>query len=284
MLTISAYAKITLTLEVLGRRADGYHEVATVLQAIDLRDTLCFEEQQGISLHCDHPSLGSLDNLAVRAAMLLQASAGSGKGASISLKKGIPIAAGLGGGATDAAVTLRALDELWELGLSLDQLLPLASRVSSDAAFFLYGGTALGQGRGERITPLPSLPPSWVVLLKPDIDVPYNKTERLYASLNPSHFSQGQFSERMVELLHQGGEIPSSSLFNTFEGVAFAAFPGLEGYWQRFSDRGADNIHLAGSGPTLFTLVKDKSRGEELYSSLKREGMEAYLVQTVARP
>lgn len=284
MLTISTYAKINLTLEVLGRRADGYHEVVTVLQAIDLRDTLCFEEHQGISLHCDHPSLSSSDNLAVRAARLLQESAGSRKGASISLKKGIPIAAGLGGGATDAAATLRALNELWELGLSLNQLLQLASMVSSDAAFFLYGGTALGQGRGERITPLPPLPPSWVVLLKPPIDVPYNKTERLYASLNPSHFSQGQFTERMVDLLHQGGEIPSSSLFNTFEMVAFAAFPGLEGYWQRFSALGAENIHLAGSGPTLFALVRDKSQGEELYRSLKREGLEAYLVQTVARP
>jgi 4-diphosphocytidyl-2-C-methyl-D-erythritol kinase len=249
MLTLFAYAKINLTLEVLGRRADGYHELMTVFQT---------------------------------AAGVLQEATGCSKGARISIKKGIPLAAGLGGGASDTAATLQALNELWQLSLSREQLLQLAAKVSSDAAFFLYGGTALGEGRGERITPLPPFPPSWVVLLKPPINVPDNKTERLYASLNPSHFASGQFSKSMVELLHRRGEVPSSSLFNTFEQVAFAAFPGLEEYWQRFLDLGADNVHLAGSGPTLFTLTRDRSHGEELYRSLSRKGLEVYLVQTVA--
>jgi 4-diphosphocytidyl-2-C-methyl-D-erythritol kinase len=119
-----------------------------------------------------------------------------------------------------------------------------------------------------------------VVLFVPPIDVPPGKTERLYACLNPSHFSEGQFTKRVVDLLHRGGEVPPSSLFNAFEMVAFAAFAGLEGYWQRFFGLGADNIHLAGSGPTLFTLVKDRAKGEELYRALRREGLEAYLVQT----
>ncbi len=282
MLTRFAYAKINLTLEVLGRRADGYHELMTVFQTIDLKDTLSFTEQPRISLECDHPRLKSPHNLAVKVAGLLQQAVGCSRGALISIKKDIPLAAGLGGGASDAATTLQALNQLWQLGLSREQLLQLAPRVSSDAAFFLYGGTALGQGRGEKITPLHPLPLSWVVLLKPPIDVPDNKTQRLYASLNPSHFTSGQFSQNMVELLHRGDEIPSSSLFNTFEQVAFDAFPGLEEYWQRFLDMGADSIHLAGSGPTLFTLARDKSQGEELYRSLIREGLEVYLVQTVA--
>lgn len=282
MLTLFACAKINLTLEVLGRRADGYHEVMTVLQAIDLKDTLSFEQQPEIILECDDPGLRSADNLALKAARLLQQEVGSRKGALISIKKGIPVAAGLGGSASDAAATLRALNELWGLGLSLSELLPLASRVGSDAPFFLHGGTALAQGRGEKVTPLPPFPPSWVVLLKPPVDVPFNKTGRLYASLNPSHYTQGQFSRRMVDLLHQGGEIPSSSLFNVFAGVASAAFAGLEQYRQRFLALGAEDVHLAGSGPSLFTLTRDKSHGEELCRSLSGEGLEVYLVQTVA--
>ncbi len=281
MLTLSAYAKINLTLEVLGRRADGYHEVSTVLQEIDLKDTLSFKEHRGISLDCDPPDLAQ--NLALDAARLLQEVASSQKGAAISIKRGIPVAAGLGGGASDAAATLRALNELWGLGLSLDQLLRLASRLSSDAAFFFYGGTALGEGRGERVTPLPPFPPSWVVLFRPPVAVPPRKTESLYASLDPSHFSEGQFTRRMVALLHQGGEPPPSSFCNTFEKVAFTAYAGMEGHWQRFYALGADNVHLVGAGPTLFTMVRDKAQGEGICRSLRREGLEAYLVQTMAR-
>ena len=99
--------------------------------------------------------------------------------------------------------------------------------------------------------------------------------------MNPSHFSAGQFTERAVGLLREGGEFPFYSLFNVFERVAFTAFPGLEEYWQRFSSLGAEHVHLSGSGPTLFTLVKDKAQGEGLCRSLKREGLEAYLVRTV---
>jgi len=283
MLTVFAYAKINLTLEVLGRRTDGYHQVATVLQEIDLKDTISFEEHRRISLDCDHPSLKSSQNLALQAARLLQEAAGSKKGASIFIKKGIPVTAGLGGGASDAAATLQALNQLWELGFSRHQLSELASRLGSDTAFFLYGGTALGEGRGEWITQLPPFPASWLVLIRPPVDFPPSKTEHLYASLNPSHFTEGRFTKRVVDLLHQGEELPPSSLFNAFERVAFTVFTGLEDYWQRFSALGADNIHLAGSGPTLFTLVRDKAQGEELYRSLRKEGLEAYLVQTMAR-
>jgi len=276
MLTVSAYAKINLTLEVMGIYSDGYHEVATVLQEIDLKDTLFFEEHQDIRLK-------SSENLVLKAARLLQDAGKCNKGALISIEKGIPIAAGLGGSSSDAAATLRGLNELWGLDLSLSELIGVASRVSADTAFFLYGGTALGEGRGERITPLPPFVHSWVVLFRPPVSVPPNKTGSLYASLNPSHFTGGQFSKKIVGLLRQEGDVCHTSLFNVFEKVAFTAFPGLEGYWRRFSDLGAGNIHLAGSGPTIFTLVGDKSHGDELCHSLKKEGLEAYLVQTKAK-
>jgi 4-diphosphocytidyl-2-C-methyl-D-erythritol kinase len=311
MLTVPAYAKINLTLEVLGRRADGYHEIATVFQQIDLKDTLSFQKHRDLSLDCDHPDLQFLSfsqefnetvvpveptedkratiekhqkppNLVLEAAMLLQEVTGTRQGVAISINKGIPIAAGLGGGASDAAATLQALNELWGLGLSLGQLMQLASRLGSDTAFFLYGGTALGEGRGERVSPLPPSPPSWVVLLRPPVAMPSKKTERLYASLDPSCFSKGKFTREVVALLRQGGEPPTSSFYNTFERIAFTAYAGLEEYWQRFHALGAGNVHLAGSGPTLFTMVRDMAQGEGLYRSLRSDGLEAYLVQTMA--
>ena len=276
MLTVSAYAKINLTLEVLGTCSNGYHEVATVLQEIDLKDSLSFKEYQDIMLK-------SPEGLVLKAARLLQEAGKCSKGASISIRKGIPVAAGLGGSSSDAAAALRGLNKLWGLDFSLSELTGVASRVSSDTAFFLYGDTALGEGRGERITPLPPLPPSWVVLFRPPVTIPPNKTETLYALLNPSHFTEGQFAKRVVDLLRRKGDVCHTSLFNVFEEVAFIAFPELEAYWQRFSQMGAGHIHLAGSGPTLFTLVGDKAQGDELYQCLRKEGLEAYLVQTKAK-
>lgn len=291
MITVSAYAKVNLTLEVLGKRADGYHKVATVLQEIELKDTLSFERHRGIIINCDYPDLAfpgpsgkhkKSPNLVLEAAKLLQQVTGSRKGAAISIKKGIPIAAGLGGGASDAAATLRALNDLWELELPLDQLLQLASRLGSDIPFFLYGGTALGEGRGEGVSPLPTFPPSWVVLFRPPVAIPLNKTEYLYTSLDPSCFNEGQFTSRMVALLRQGDEPPLSSFYNAFEMIAFTVYTGLEEHWRHFSALGADNIHLAGSGPTLFTIVRDMAQGEGLHRSLISKGLEAYLVKTVA--
>jgi 4-diphosphocytidyl-2-C-methyl-D-erythritol kinase len=311
MITLSAYAKVNLTLEVLGKRTDGYHEVTTVLQEIELKDTLSFEKHRGVIIDCDYPDLAyprpsgkhkknrsftepgernratqkkhnKSPNLVLEAAKLLQEVTGSRKGVAISINKGIPIAAGLGGGASDAAATLRALNDLWELELPLHQLLQLASRLGSDIPFFLYGGTTLGEGRGERVSPLPTFPPSWIVLFRPPVAIPLNKTEYLYTSLDPSCFNEGQFTRRMVALLRQGGKPPISSLYNAFEMIAFTVYAGLEDHWHHFSMLGADNIHLSGSGPTLFTIVRDMAQGEGLHSSLISEGLEAYLVQTVA--
>ncbi len=282
MITVPACAKINLTLEVLGKRADGYHDIATVFQEINLKDTLTFEERPQLTLECDCPALQSNENLAFKAARLLQEKTDSRKGALISIQKGIPVASGLGGGSSDAAAILRALNKLWGLGLSPDQLLKLANRLGSDIAFFLYGGTALGEGRGERVTPLPSYPVSWIVLFRPPVDIPSGKTKHLYDSLNASHFGQGRSTREMVEMLNRGSEISPSCLVNTFEKVAFTTYEGLEAYWQRFRKLGADNIHLAGSGPTLFALAHEKNQGEAIHRNLVKEGFEAYLVQSLA--
>jgi len=280
-LSIRAYAKANLTLEVLGQRDDGYHEIASVLQTISLADTLSFDRSETLEFHCDVPSLRSADNLVLRAAKLLGGATGCGKGASIHLTKEIPVAAGLGSGATDAAATLVGLDRLWETNLPLQRLAELAADLGSDVAFFLYGGTALAKGRGEQVTPLPPVAEQWMVLLRPPIEPIPDKTAQLYSRLNKAHFTSGMVTERLVGYLREGTRMDAPLLYNVFEHVAFDFFPALPDYRSRFLATGAVSVHLAGAGPTLFTLVPDQDRGKAILTNLEAEGLEAYLVHTV---
>lgn len=282
-LTLSAQAKVNLTLEALAKRDDGYHEIATVLQTISLADTLSFETGESVELTCNVASLRSADNLVLKAATLLKEATGCRRGALIHLTKVIPLAAGLGSGATDAAAALVGLNKLWELDLPFEGLADLAAKLGSDVVFFLYGGTALARGRGERVTPLPPAPEQWMVLLRPAIEPAPNKTARLYSRLNTHHFTSGQFTDRLVEALHQGRGMGPAALYNVFEQIAFEFFPGLSDYRSRLLQAGADRVHLAGAGPVLFTLVPAKGRGETIMSSLEADGLEAYLVRTVQR-
>ena len=281
ILTLQAYAKINLTLEVLAKRPDGYHEISSILQTISMADTLTFEPGKTLDFRCDVPSLQSPDNLVLKAARLLNETTGSNQGAIINLAKRIPIAAGLGSGATDAATTLHGLNQLWGLNLSLDKLTDLAAELGSDVAFFLCGGTALAKGRGEQITPLPPTPQLWLVLLEPPIEPVPNKTAQLYSQLNPSHFTSGQFTQRLVAHLNHGGKVEDSFLSNVFEQVTFDFFPKLTEYRSSLLKAGARSVHLAGSGPALFTLAPDRARGEAILKRLENEGQKAYLVHTM---
>ena len=174
--TLTAPAKLNLTLEILGRRKDGYHNIASVMQTVGLQDTLHFAPRAGdeIVVECDTPDLAEnpARNLVWRAARLVQQARSVAAGATIRLDKAIPLAAGLGGGSSDAAATLRGLSRLWDLALSEAELQNLASLLGSDVAFFLRGGTALAEGRGEGITPLRPLTTGWFVLVTPALPCP----------------------------------------------------------------------------------------------------------------
>ena len=280
MLTTLAPAKINLTLEVLGRRPDGSHEIRSVIQTINLCDSLCFQLSQSIEFKCDEPNWIAGESLLPKAIRLLQRATGCSKGAVVEVSKRIPLVSGLGGDSSGAAAILRGLNKLWGLGLSQEKLARLAFQLGSDVAFFLYGGTALVEGRGEVITPLSPLPQMWVVLMMPPMPRAKGKTERLYASLKTSHYTRGQITYRLVGLL-TGGKVVMPVQFNVFDSIAFDCFDGLEGYWQQFLKAGAKEVHLAGSGPALFTLVKDKTEAEKIYGNLQRQGLESYLIETL---
>ena len=282
MLTVLAPAKINLTLEVLAERPDGFHEISSVIQTINLCDSLRFQLNQNVIFESNLPEWLPEESLVSKAVSLLQETIGCSKGVAIEVSKRIPLMAGLGGDSSDAAATLRGLNKLWELDLSAEKLLELSARLGSDVAFFLYRGTALIQGRGELVTLLPPLPHMWVVLVVPSISRIQGKTKRLYSSLTASHYTDGQVTKRLLEELKAGGEFSPSLLFNTFENVAFAQFSELGVYQEHIMKVGGTDVHLAGSGPALFTLVKDKAQAEDLYIRLQQQRLESYLTETLA--
>jgi len=282
MLTLLAPAKLNLTLEVLAERPDGFHEIRSVIQTINLCDSLRFQLGQSLTFKCDEPKWLSEKSLVSKAASLLQETTRAPKGATIEVNKRIPLMSGLGGDSSDAAAILRGLNQLWDLGLPLPELVKLASQLGSDIAFFLYGGTALAKGRGEIITPLPSPTRKWVVLIDPPVPEIPNKTGRLYAAIKSEHYTKGQITDRLLATLNSGGEVTPSMLFNVFESVAWDMFNQLSEYREQFLKAGADYVHLAGSGPALFTLIKDKIQADKIHESLQRQGLEAYLVETLA--
>jgi len=280
MLTILAPAKLNLTLEVLARRPDGYHEIRSVIQTISLCDRLTFRASPSVDIRTDSPQWSAEKSLVSRAVNLVQETAGVTRGITIDVESRIPLISGLRGDSSAAAATLRGLNECWELNLPEEKLFELAAQLGSDVPFFLHGGTAVVQGRGEVLTQLPPLPRHWVVLVMPDVPRLPGKTAKLYASLSSSHFTNGRITEQLVKELKEGRE--PSTLFNTFENVTFARGAELKVYRDHIRKLGASHVHLAGSGPALFTLLKDKAKAEELYTRCKQQNMETYLVETLA--
>lgn len=277
---IKAPAKVNLTLEVLGKRPDGFHEIRSVMQTVGLCDRLRLEESPAIEYVCQKPQWQPEKSLLPGVVRLLKERASTDKGAAISVTKLIPLVSGLGGESSLAAAALRGLNRLWELNLSLPDLEELAARLGSDVTFFLRGGTALVKGRGEKVAQLAPAPEKWLVLLVPDVPVVPQKTARLYSLLDESHYTSGQITGEMVSHLKRGADIQPSMLFNVFDQLAQEVFPGIEEYRQRFLAAGAETVRLSGAGPALFALFESRFEAEAVHNELAARGIEVYLSAT----
>ena len=280
-LRLLAPAKINWTLEVLGRRPDGFHEVKTILQTIDLCDSLELETAAELTLEATGEGLPPpQDDLTMRAARLLRERTGYSGGARMRLTKTIPVAAGLGGGSSDAAAALRGLDRLWGLALPHERLVELAAEVGSDVPFFLRGGTALAEARGERITPLPDAPRTAILVVVPPLSIP-EKTRRMYSLLSFKDYGSGAASDRLADALRQGRPLKESDLYDVFGSLAFQTFPELQTCRQALIQAGAGAAHLAGSGPALFVLPRDEEQGERLAEAAASAGAKAFAATTI---
>jgi 4-diphosphocytidyl-2-C-methyl-D-erythritol kinase len=280
---VRAYAKINLTLDVKGRRADGYHELVTVMQTVDLHDTLCLTSTGDgrVEIVCTRPELSNEENLAAQAARLLRERFAVSRGVLIELRKRIPVAAGLGGGSSDAAAVLLALRQWWRLPLSWPELEALAATLGSDVPFFLTGGLALCEGRGERVTPLAALwPPSlrWLLLLKPAISI---ATARVFQALPASDYSDGRASRELVAALQEGRLPRPEDLHNSLERGVLERYPEVARAKADLLQAGATFARLSGSGPTLYAPFLSLSSAKRALEQLQASGYEVYLAHAV---
>jgi 4-diphosphocytidyl-2-C-methyl-D-erythritol kinase len=266
-LTALAHAKVNLSLEITNWRPDGYHELVSVMQTVTLADSLSFEPADDLSLSSSDPELADDSNLALRAARALQEQTGTRAGVHIHLDKRIPVAAGLGGGSSDAAASIIALQRLWKLSLDCEQMVNLAAGVGSDVPFFLYSGTALVGGRGERVVRLPRAAAAWYLLVKPPISV---STARIFGALPSAAWTDGSRTRALSQALSTGG--PAAFGINGLQTTLFKLYPPAEQCFWDVQALAPGPTIVTGSGPTVLAIFPDRQEAEEAVRVLRDKG------------
>ena len=280
-LNIRAAAKVNLGLEVLGKRADGYHELSTILMAVDLSDHLRLETApKEISLRVPRGAVPEdQTNLAWRAALLLKEALGVERGVRITLRKTIPVAAGLGGGSSDAAALLAGLNRLWGLKKDVEFLRGLAVRLGMDVPFFLSGGTALATGRGEKLAPVRGAPTLTLVLVNPNFPL---STREVYQMVPESLRGDGSRIRELLEALRTGDlrEV-GKRLYNTLESVVEPRYPVIGEIKEALLGAGALGAALSGSGPTVFGIARSLAHAQEIRRALSGAPWSHFIVRTL---
>jgi 4-diphosphocytidyl-2-C-methyl-D-erythritol kinase len=281
---IKAPAKINLSLDVLYKRDDGFHELEMIMTTIDLADRIELEllDENRIVVQSQTRFVPDDErNLAYKAASLVKDRFSINKGVAIKIDKNIPVAAGLGGGSSDAAAVLRGLNKLWNLQLSIDELAQLGAEIGSDVSFCVYGGTALAKGKGEVITPLPAPPKCWVVLAKPSIGV---STGEIYKKLELENLEHPD-TQAMLEAINTSNyEKMCKNLSNVLESVTLNLHPEVKQIKRDMKRFGADAVLMSGSGPTVFALVQHDSRMQRIYNGLRGYCNQVFAVRILGQP
>jgi 4-diphosphocytidyl-2-C-methyl-D-erythritol kinase len=273
-ISLPAFAKINLSLRVLGRRADGYHEISTVFQTITLQDRLTFREHSDgrFELTCTDPTIPvDESNLVYKAAAALRARYGITRGARVELEKTIPAGGGLGGGSSDAAAALIGLCCLWGLGASRGELCEIGARLGADVPFFLTGGTALGTGTGTDIEPLEDAPEKHLVIVAPPVHV---STAEAYKALKAPALTkdEGAASLSVSRAESKIADSPQSVAINDFEPVVFCLYPEIERARARLIAAGARRAMLSGSGASVFGVFDGEAEARQAGAALEMEG------------
>ncbi|MGX0036983.1 4-diphosphocytidyl-2-C-methyl-D-erythritol kinase [Staphylococcus auricularis] len=279
MIYETAPAKINFTLDTLFKRADGYHEVEMIMTTIDLNDRLSFEirndQQIVVDVEQNYVPTG-VKNLAYQAAKLMQETYNIDSGVTISIDKNIPVSAGLGGGSTDAAATMRGMNQLFDLGLSMDELRTLALEIGTDVPFCIQGQTALCKGIGGNIELLNKPPSAWVVVAKPNVGLSTPEVFRQLKLVEPCK----TYTNMCVEALQNGDyQQLCESLSNRLEIVSNEMHPEILKLKHNMLNSGADGAVMSGSGPTVYGLAQKVSQAKHIYNSVNGCCNEVYLVR-----
>jgi 4-diphosphocytidyl-2-C-methyl-D-erythritol kinase len=285
-LILPAFAKINLRLRILGKRADGYHDLDTIFQTVNLHDTIeaSLIDEPHVVLSCNDRSLPvNESNLVIRAAKALQDHLGAARGARIRLRKRTPTQAGLGGGSADAAVTLLLLAKLWDLQCSRKELIGIASRLGADVPFFFHGGTAQATGTGDQLETLDDVAQRFLLILKPNANI---STADAYQALDERSLTS-QMSETILsssQATADSDKIDLANLINDFEAVVFDLEPEIRRAKSALLKAGADAALLAGSGSAVFGIFDSEDAQRRAIQAIELEtGWRVFPCKTVGR-
>jgi 4-diphosphocytidyl-2-C-methyl-D-erythritol kinase len=285
--SLPSFAKINWNLRVLGKRDDGFHELCTVFQTISLKDKIFFEEHDDLCLTCNQEIIPTDEsNLIIKAANLLKKEFNCRKGAKIHLEKKIPAPGGLGGGSSNAAVALFGLSRLWEIKVKFENLLKIAEKLGSDVPFFLYGGTALGTGRGERVELIEEIRENFLLIVTPPVKI---STATAFAKLNRANLTN--FSAKSILKICRNEvenlNVRQKDLTNDFEESVFALYPEVKRIKEKLLELGALQALLSGSGSSVFALFDKKETRQATIKALRKEKKDKnwrmFAVATVTR-
>lgn len=279
---LNSYAKINLILNVLRRREDGYHEVESIMQSINLADRIILSESEDIHIECNHQQIPTDNNsLIYSTAQKILQKYHLKKGVKIEIEKRIPLASGLAGGSANAATILKGINDLYNLGLSFMDLKILGEKLGMDVPFCLQNGTALAYHRGEKIIPLPPIiPPLWLILINPGLEI---STQWAYyhLSLEGGFVKKGDIKAMLLAIRKGEPEEISRNLFNSFEELILKTYPQVQIIKERLKDSGALGVLMSGSGPTVFGVMSNQKEAQKVYKKLKPEYPLSWVVQTI---
>ena len=284
---LKSYGKINLGLDVLRKRPDGYHEVRMIMQTVGLYDMLTMKKKKKdeIFMECNLPFLPVDErNLVHKAVSLMKETYRISEGVEISLNKKIPVAAGMAGGSSNCAAALKGMNQLFDLGLSIDELCNLGVKLGADVPYCIWGGTALAEGIGEKLTRISSMPQCSILIAKPSISV---STAFVYKNLKLGQLDHHPDIDGMiVDLDEKNLEGICEKLENVLETVTIPEYPVIEQIKQFLTEHGAMGALMSGSGPTIFGIYKDKKIAREALTALKgrKEVRQAYVVDPISDP
>ncbi|WP_077329939.1 4-(cytidine 5'-diphospho)-2-C-methyl-D-erythritol kinase [Virgibacillus siamensis] len=278
-----APAKINLSLDVLGKRNDGFHEVEMIMTSVDLTDRLelMSSDNGKIDVAADNQYVPNDErNLAYKAALAFKNKYRIHKGVQIKITKNIPVSAGLGGGSSDAAAVLRGLNKLWSVGASKQELAEIGAFIGSDVPFCVYSTTAIGTGHGEKIYELPSPPPFFVILAKPNIGI---STRNIFPKVKMKELVHPD-TQAVIKALEEK-DFPGlcAAAGNALETVTFSLFPNVAQIKAKMLKAGAEGVLMSGSGPTMVGLVQHYSKAKRIYNGLRGFCEEVFIVQMLDR-
>ena len=281
---IPSFAKINWFLEILGKRADGFHEICTAFQTVSLHDNLIFSKQNEITLTCDKVNIPTDEsNLIIRAAIKLKERFKIAKGANIHLEKNIPSPGGLGGGSSNAAIALLGLAKLWKINIEIEELCEIGKMLGSDVPFFFYGGTAIGTGRGTEIMPVEDINEKYLLVVTPNISV---STVDAYSQLNATRLTN-KAAKSILKLCRNEAERRfswQSDPKNDFEPIVFKIEPEIERVKKRLLENGAKSALMSGSGASVFGIFDNEETRQATLEALENEhSWRKFAVATISR-